>query len=93
MANVYLNNHRVNEGFYFIYFLFYLFIYLTFQSLNRYVFTDFQSAPKTSTKTKTTKIEIPREINETSKVENKEKTKLIKTINVVSSKVDKQIFF
>ena len=30
------------------------------------------------------------EINE---IENKEKTKLIKTINVISSKVDKQIFF
>ena len=41
----------------------------------------------------TTKIEKPREINETPKAENKEKTKLIKTINVISSKVDKQIFF
>ena len=54
----------------------------------------FSSAPggveETST---TTKIEKPREINETLKVENKEKTKLIKTINVISSKVDKQIFF
>ena len=27
------------------------------------------------------------------KIENKEKTKLIKTINVISSKVNKQIFF
>ena len=58
----------------------------------------FSSAPgeveETSTATKsTTKIEKPREINETPKVENKEKTKLIKTINVISSKVDKQIFF
>ena len=41
----------------------------------------------------TTKIEKPREINETPKIENKEKIKLIKTINVISSKVDKQIFF
>ena len=57
----------------------------------------FSSAPgeveeteiKTSTeKSTTTKIENPREINETSKVENK-----IKKINVISSKVDKQIFF
>ena len=45
---------------------------------------------KTST---TTKIEKSREINKIPKVENKEKTKLIKTINVISSKVDKQIFF
>ena len=54
----------------------------------------FSSAPggveETST---TTKIEKPREINETLKEENKEKTKIIKTINVISSKVDKQIFF
>ena len=55
----------------------------------------FPSAPgeveetETSTeKSTTTKIENPREINEKSKVENK-----IKTINVISSKVDKQIFF
>ena len=58
----------------------------------------FSYAPReveeTSTTTKsTTKIEKPREINETPKAENKEKTKLIKTINVISSKVDKQIFF
>ena len=58
----------------------------------------FSSAPgeveETSIATKsTTKIEKPREINETPKAENKEKTKLIKTINVISSKVDKQIFF
>ena len=49
---------------------------------------------ETSTSTKsTTKIENLREINETPKIENKEKIKLIKTINVISSKVDKQIFF
>ena len=58
----------------------------------------FSYAPReveeTSTTTKsTTKIEKPREINETPKAENKEKTKLIKTINIISSKVDKQIFF
>ena len=58
----------------------------------------FSSAPReveeTSTSTKsTTKIENLRENNETPKIENKEKIKLIKTINVISSKVDKQIFF
>ena len=58
----------------------------------------FSSAPgeveETSIATKsTTKIEKPREINETPKVENKEKTKIFKTINVISSKVDKQVFF
>ena len=36
----------------------------------------------------TTKTENPKEINETSKEENK-----IKKINVISSKVDKKIFF
>ena len=34
-----------------------------------------------------------REINEEEKIENKEKPKIIKTINVISSKVDKQVFF
>ena len=33
------------------------------------------------------------EINEERKIENKENPKIIKTINVISSKVDKQIFF
>ena len=48
-----------------------------------------ETKTKTSTETSTTtKTENPREINETSKVENK-----IKKINVISSKVDKQIFF
>ena len=41
----------------------------------------------------TTKTEKPREINETPKAENKEKTKIIKTINVISLKVNKQVLF
>ena len=49
---------------------------------------------ETLTKSTTSKIEkATREINETLKEENKEKTKIIKTINVISSKVDKQVFF
>ena len=58
----------------------------------------FSSAPgevaETLTKSTTSKIEKAiREINETPKEENKEKTKIIKTINAISSKVDKQVFF
>ena len=49
---------------------------------------------ETSTSTLISKIEkTTREINEVQKLENKEKTKIIKTTNVISSKVDKQIFF
>ena len=49
---------------------------------------------ETSTSTSTSKIEKPTsETNEIQKIENKEKTKIIKTINVISSKVDKQVFF
>ena len=49
---------------------------------------------ETLTKSTTSKIEkATKEINETPKVENKEKTKIFKTINVISSKVDKQVFF
>ena len=33
------------------------------------------------------------EINEVQKIENKEKNKIIKTINAISSKVDKQVFY
>ena len=44
-------------------------------------------------KTSKIKEKATREINETPKVENKEKTKIFKTINVISSKVDKQVFF
>ena len=36
---------------------------------------------------------ITSEINKVQKIENKEKPKIIKTINVISSKIDKQIFF
>ena len=44
--------------------------------------------------TSTLKIEKTQsEINEVQKIENKEKIKIIKTINVISSKVDKQVFF
>ena len=46
-----------------------------------------ETETKTETST-TTKTENQIEINETSKIENK-----IKKINVISSKVDKQIFF
>ena len=49
----------------------------------------FSFASREVDETSTSKIEkTTREINEKSKVENK-----IKTINVISSKVDKQIFF
>ena len=52
------------------------------------------SAPREVDETSTSKIEkTTREINEVQKLENKEKTKIIKTTNVISSKVDKQIFF
>ena len=51
--------------------------------------TETETKTKTLTETSTTtKTENTREINETSKVENQ-----IKKINVISSKVDKQIFF
>ena len=59
----------------------------------------FSSAPgeveETSTKSKTSNIKekATREINETPKVENKEKTKIFKIINVISWKVDKHVFF
>ena len=42
--------------------------------------------------TSTSKIEKTSEINEVQKIKKKEKNK-IKTINVISSKVDKQVFF
>ena len=43
--------------------------------------------------TSTSKIKKTSESNKVQKIENKEKIKIIKTINVISSKVDKQIFF
>ena len=50
----------------------------------------FSSAPGEVEETSKIEEKTRSEINE---IENKEKTKLIKTINVISSKVDKQIFF
>ena len=49
---------------------------------------------ETSTSTLTSKIEKTKsEINEVQKLENKKIKNKIKTINVISSKVDKQVFF
>ena len=58
----------------------------------------FSSTPReveeTSTSTLTSKIEKTKsEINEVQKLENKKIKNKIKTINVISSKVDKQVFF
>ena len=54
----------------------------------------FSSTPREVDETSISKIEkTTSEINEKRKIENKENPKIIKTINVISSKVDKQVFF
>ena len=54
----------------------------------------FSSTPREVDETSISNIEkTTSEINEEGKIENKENPKIIKTINVISSKVDKQVFF